>query len=76
VDSEETIMCGRSTMLEVVAFFMVFGLVLTACTSSTGSMDATKTAPETEAEAKSRLVNPNMWPQPEGELPPAAAPGG
>lgn len=69
-------MRGRSTTLEVVVISLIFGIFLTACTSSTGSVNASKTAPGDDPEAKSRLVRPTMWPQPEGELPPAVAPEG
>ena len=62
--------------VEVAVIFLILGIALTACTSSTGSVNPFTAVPENEPEAKSRLVRPTMWPQPEGELPPAVAPEG
>ena len=69
-------MFGRWAKLGVHVFPLIFIVVLAACTSSTGSVSASKAVPESETEARPRLVRPTMWPQPEGELPPAVAPEG
>ena len=67
-------MRARWVKLGVHFFSLICVIVLAACTSSTGSVSASKAVPESETETRPRLVRPTMWPQPEGELPPAVPP--
>jgi hypothetical protein len=67
-------MSGRWAKLGVQFFSLICIIVLAACTSSTGSVSASKAVPKSETEARPQLVRPTMWPQPEGDLPPAVPP--